>query len=340
MRELKVLRPGDLPPEYVTLRRQREDIQPLLEERTPENAGPDGRKPSWLKARAPGMGEYLHIKRLMRAKTLHTVCEEAHCPNMGECWGHGTATFMILGDVCTRSCSYCAVSTGLPEGLDEGEPLRIAEAVKAMSLKHAVITSVNRDDLPDGGARAFAETIRQIRALQPDCSVEVLTPDFKGDLDAVALVVEARPEIFSHNLETVERLYRFIRPGGRYARALRVLAHAKELDPGGLTKSGIICGMGETWDELLQAMGDLVAVGIEILTLGQYLRPSPRHLPIDRYYTPDEFAELKRIGEREIGFRHVEAGPLVRSSYHAREQVESIIGGADSERFQSGLVER
>lgn len=340
MRELKVLRPGDLPPEYAALRRQREEIQPLLEERTPENAGPDGRKPNWLKARAPGMGEYLHIKRLVRAKTLHTVCEEARCPNMGECWGHGTATFMILGDICTRSCSYCAVTTGMPERLDEQEPLRVAEAVKAMSLKHAVITSVNRDDLADGGARIFAETIRQVRALSPDCSVEVLTPDFKGDLDAVAVVVEARPEIFSHNLETVERLYRFIRPGGRYARALRVLGHAKDLKPSGLTKSGIICGMGETRDELLQSMQDLAAVGIEILTLGQYLRPSPRHLPIDRYYTPDEFAELKRIGEEEIGFRHVEAGPLVRSSYHAREQVDSIIGCAASGRPRMELVER
>jgi lipoic acid synthetase len=340
MRDLKVIQPGQLPLEYAALRRQREEIQPLLAERTPENAGPDGRKPSWLKARAPGMGEYVNLKRLMRAKTLHTVCEEAHCPNMGECWGHGTATFMILGDICTRSCSYCAVTTGMPGILDEEEPRRVAQAVKAMSLKHAVITSVNRDDLDDGGARVFAETIRQIRALQPDCSVEVLTPDFKGDLAAVAVVVEARPEIFSHNLETVERLYRFIRPGGRYARALNVLAHAKDLEPSGLTKSGIICGMGETRDELLAAMQDLASVGIEILTLGQYLRPSPRHLPIDRYYTPQEFAELKRIGEAEIGFRHVEAGPLVRSSYHAREQVNSIIGGAHGERPQTAIVEQ
>jgi len=340
MRDLKVIQPGELPLEYEALRRQREAIQPLLAERTPENAGPDGRKPKWLKARAPGTGEYVNLKRLMRAKTLHTVCEEAHCPNMGECWGHGTATFMILGDICTRSCSYCAVTTGMPGGLDEDEPPRVAQAVKAMSLKHAVITSVNRDDLADGGAGVFAETIRQIRALMPNCSVEVLTPDFKGDLDAVAVVVQARPEIFSHNLETVERLYRFIRPGGRYSRALRVLSHAKDLEPSGLTKSGIICGMGETRDELLEAMQDLAEVGIEILTLGQYLRPSPRHLPIDRYYTPDEFAELKRIGENEIGFRHVEAGPLVRSSYHAREQVDSIIGGAHGERAQAGIVER
>jgi lipoic acid synthetase len=242
---------------------------------------------------------------------------------------------MSLGDICTRSCSYCAVTTGMPELLDQEEPLRVAEAVRAMALRHAVITSVNRDDLPDGGAGVFAATIRRIREFAPDCSVEVLTPDFKGNFAAVARVVEARPEIFSHNLETVARLYRFIRPGGRYERALRVLEHAKALEPTGLTKSGVICGMGETRDELIQAMRDLADVGIEILTLGQYLRPSPRHLPIDRYYTPDEFAELKRTGEDDIGFKHVEAGPLVRSSYHAREQVDAIVGGAHSERRRS-----
>ncbi len=332
MRELKVVQPGGLPTEYETLRQQREEMQPLLEDRAPINAGPEGRKPHWLKARAPGTGEYVNLKRLMRAKALHTVCEEAHCPNMGECWGQGTATFIILGDICTRSCSYCAVNTGMPEGLDEEEPMRVAEAVRAMELQHAVITSVNRDDLPDGGAGIFAETIRAIRRLVPDCSVEVLTPDFKGDLEAVEIVVDARPEIFSHNLETVSRLYRFIRPGGRYDRALEVIAHSKTVDPAVLTKSGIICGMGERQDELHKAMSDLHEVGIEILTLGQYLRPSARHLPIDRYYTPDEFADLKRIGEDEIGFEHVEAGPLVRSSYHAREQVESIGGGSFSQR--------
>jgi lipoic acid synthetase len=332
MRELKIWQHGELPLEYAALRQQREEMQPLLQERTPTGAGPNGRKPSWLKARAPGMGEYTNLKRLMRAKTLHTVCEEAHCPNIGECWGQGTATFMILGDICTRSCSYCAVATGMPEGLDEDEAMRVAEAVKAMGLRHAVITSVNRDDLPDGGSRIFAETIRAIRALAPGCSVEVLTPDFKGDLDAVSTVVAARPEIFSHNLETVRRLYRFIRPGGRYERALEVLEHSKTIDPSALTKSGVICGMGETRDELVEAMNDLADAGIEILTLGQYLRPSPRHLPIDRYYTPGEFAELKRLGELEIGFKHVEAGPLVRSSYHAREQVESIGGGSYSQR--------
>jgi lipoic acid synthetase len=331
MRELKVFHQGVLPLEYAALRQQREEMQPLLQERTPTGAGPEGRKPSWLKARAPGMGEYANLKRLMRAKTLHTVCEEAQCPNMGECWGQGTATFMILGDICTRSCSYCAVTTGMPGSLDQNEPLRVAEAVEAMNLKHAVITSVNRDDLPDGGAAIFAETIRAIRRLAPGCSVEVLTPDFKGDPTAVAAVVEARPEIFSHNLETVRRLYRFIRPGGRYERALEVLHHSKTINPTVLTKSGVICGMGETRDELAEAMADLANVGTEILTLGQYLRPSPHHLPIDRYYTPDEFAELKRLGEEEIGFKHVEAGPLVRSSYHAREQVESIGCGSHSQ---------
>jgi lipoic acid synthetase len=332
MRKLRVLQPDELPREYASLQQQRKEIQPLLQERVPENAGPDGRKPPWLKARAPGTGEYTNLKRLMRAKTLHTVCEEAHCPNMGECWGQGTATFMILGDVCTRSCSYCAVTTGKPGPLDEDEPARVAQAVKAMGLRHVVITSVDRDDLLDGGAGVFAETIREIRQLAPACSVEVLTPDFKGKLDAVAKVVQARPEVFGHNLETVRRLYRFIRPGGRYDRALSVLEHAKSLDPTVLTKSGIICGMGERRDELIEAMRDLRGVGIEILTLGQYLRPSPQHLPIDRYYTPQEFAELKRLGEETLGFKHVEAGPLVRSSYHAREQVESIAGGSFSER--------
>ncbi len=332
MRDLKVLQANELPLEYAALRRQREEMQPLLLDRVPMNAGPGGRKPAWLKARAPGTGEYTNLKRLMRAKTLHTVCEEAHCPNIGECWGQGTATFMILGEICTRSCAYCAVTTGLPEEVDADEPLRVAEAVRAMGLKHAVITSVNRDDLSDGGSGVFAATIRRIRELAPSCSVEVLTPDFKGDLAAVEAVMEARPEIFSHNLETVRRLYRFVRPGGRYDRALEVLEHAKGYDPTVLTKSGVICGMGETREELVEAMRDLADTGVEILTLGQYLRPSPQHLPIDRFYTPDEFAELKRIGEEELGFRHVEAGPLVRSSYHAREQVEAIGGGSFCER--------
>jgi lipoic acid synthetase len=318
--------PGDLPVEYAMLRAQREEMAPLLAERAPANAGPDGRKPAWLKVRAPGGPNYLHLQKLVRGLALHTVCEEAHCPNIGECWQSGTATFMILGDVCTRSCRYCAVATGMPETLDEDEPRRLAEAIAELGLKHVVITSVNRDDLPDGGAHIFAAVIREVRARVPDCSIEVLVPDFKGDPDAVATVVGARPDIFNHNLETVEPLYRFIRPGGRYRRALDVLAGAKRLEPEMLTKSGIILGMGEKQDDLLRAMRDLRAAGVDILTLGQYLRPSPKHLPIDRYVTPAEFAQLKQIGE-SIGFKHVEAGPLVRSSYHAREQVEGIAGG-------------
>jgi lipoic acid synthetase len=308
------------------LRAQREACAPLQAERVPENAGPGGCKPRWLKVRAPGGPNYVRLQRLMRGLRLHTVCEEAGCPNVGECWEAGTATFMILGDICTRACRYCAVTTGRPNPVDEDEPRRLAEAVAALGLRHAVVTSVNRDDLPDGGARIFAAVIREIRARIPDCSVEVLTPDFKGNLDAVATVVAARPDIFNHNLETVERLYRFVRPGGRYRRALDVLRHAKRLAPDLLTKSGIIVGMGETRDELRRAMEDLRAADVDILTLGQYLRPSPWHWPIDRYYTPDEFAELRALG-LALGFRHVEAGPLVRSSYHAREQVDGIAGG-------------
>ncbi len=325
---LPILPPSSraLPAEYEMLRAQREEAAHLLEERFPKNAGPGGRKPAWLKVRAPGGHNYVRLKSLMRGQGLHTVCEEAGCPNIGECWQAGTATFMILGEICTRACRYCAVTTGKPESVDEDEPRRLAEAVEALRLRHVVITSVNRDDLPDGGAHIFAAAIREVRARVPDCSVEVLTPDFKGDLDAVATVVEARPDVFNHNLETVESLYRFVRPGGRYRRALAVLEGAKRLDPELLTKSGIILGMGEPWEELVRAMRDLRSVGVQILTLGQYLRPSPWHLPIDRYYTPGEFAELRQIG-RSLGFQHVEAGPLVRSSYHAREQVEEIAGG-------------
>ncbi|MGH7545539.1 MAG: lipoyl synthase [Gemmatimonadota bacterium] len=291
----------------------------------------------WLRVRLP-VGEEVatvrHLQTTLRSRNLHTVCEEAHCPNIGECWESGTATFMILGDVCTRSCRYCAVTTGMPQTLDQDEPRRLAEAVAELGLKHAVITSVNRDDLPDGGAHIFAAVIRGIRARIPDCSVEVLVPDFKGDLEAVQTVVAARPDIFNHNLETVEPLYRFVRPGGRYRRALEVLAHAKRLEPEMLTKSGIILGMGETRPDLERALRDLREAGVDVLTLGQYLRPSPKHLPIDRYVTPAEFAEWKRWGE-SIGFPHVEAGPLVRSSYHAREQVESIAGGPVGTRASS-----
>ena len=285
------------------------------------------RKPAWLRVQAPGGPNYLALKHLMRDLQLHTVCEEAHCPNIGECWEHRAATFMILGDVCTRNCAYCAVAHGTPRPLDPGEPARLAEAVARMGLKHVVITSVDRDDLPHGGAEVFAACVAEIRRRLPETSVEVLIPDFKGSDAALRIAVAARPDILNHNLETIERLYRLARPGGRYPRALELLRRAKELDPGLLTKSGIICGLGEDWDELLVAMRDLRAQRVDILTLGQYLRPSAAHLPITRYYTPDEFAELKRLGVA-MGFRHVEAGPLVRSSYHAWEQVERATASA------------
>ena len=280
------------------------------------------RKPPWLKVKAPGGPNYLALKHMMRDLKLHTVCEEAHCPNIGECWEHKAATFMILGDVCTRNCAYCAVAHGTPLPLDAGEPRRLGDAVAQMGLKHVVITSVDRDDLPNGGAEVFAACIAEIRRRLPETSVEVLIPDFKGNPDALRIVVAARPDILNHNLETIARLYRIARPGGRYHRALELLERAKELNPDLLTKSGIICGLGEDWDELLVAMRDLRAAQVDILTIGQYLRPSDQHLPIARWYTPDEFAELKRYG-MGLGFRHVESGPLVRSSYHAWEQVEA-----------------
>ena len=279
------------------------------------------RKPAWLKVKAPGGTNYVGVKHLMRELGLNTVCEEAHCPNIGECWEHKTATFMILGDVCTRNCSYCAVAHGTPAPYDAEEPVRLAEAVTKMGLEHVVITSVDRDDLPNGGAEAFAACVTEIRQRDPETSVELLIPDFKGSDTALQLVVDARPDILNHNLETVARLYRIARPGGRYDRALRLLRRAKELDPEVITKSGMMCGLGEDWDELLVAMRDLREQDVDILTLGQYLRPSGGHLPVARFYTPDEFSQLREFG-RELGYRHVEAGPLVRSSYHAWEQVQ------------------
>ena len=285
-------------------------------------SGEPARKPSWLKVKAPGGPNYIALKQMMRDLKLHTVCEEAHCPNIGECWEHKAATFMILGDVCTRNCAYCAVAHGTPAPLDAGEPQRLADAVAQMGLQHVVITSVDRDDLPNGGAEMFAESIQEIRRRLPETSIEVLIPDFKGNREALRIVVDAKPDILNHNLETIARLYRIARPGGRYARALELLNRAKDLNPESLTKSGIICGLGEDWDELLVAMRDLRAARVDILTIGQYLRPSDEHLPIARWYTPDEFAELKRYG-LALGFRHVESGPLVRSSYHAWEQVEA-----------------
>jgi lipoic acid synthetase len=280
------------------------------------------RKPSWLKVKAPGGPNYLRLKHLMRELDLHTVCEEAHCPNVGECWEHGTATFMILGDVCTRNCAYCAVAHGRPPKFDPAEPSRVAEAARAMNLRHLVITSVDRDDLPDFGAWAFAETIRQVHDAVPGCSVEVLVPDFQGDVDAIRTVLEARPEIYNHNTETVPRLYKKARPGGRYERVREIFRTSKRLAPDIPTKTGIILGMGETNEEVLQTMRELREVDVDILTLGQYLRPSDDHIRLDRYVTPDEFAMFRREG-LTMGFKHVESAPLVRSSYHAWEQVQA-----------------
>ncbi len=285
------------------------------------------RKPGWLKVKAPGGPSYATLKGLMRELGLHTVCEEARCPNIGECWEHKAATFMILGDVCTRNCTYCAVAHGTPRPYDAAEPVRLAEAVERMGLRHVVITSVDRDDLPNGGAEAFAACIREIRARLPDTSVEVLIPDFKGSEAALRIVMEAEPDILNHNLETAERLYRLARPGGRYDRALELLARARRMAPDALTKSGIILGLGEEWDEVVRCLQDLRRSDVNIVTLGQYLRPSDGHLPIARYYTPVEFAELREIGE-SLGFAHVESSPLTRSSYHAWSQIDQARGAA------------
>ncbi len=281
------------------------------------------RRPDWIKVRAPQGEQYEQIQTLMRRASLHTVCQEAGCPNMGECWGSGTATFLILGDVCTRSCRFCDVKHGRPEPLDWEEPERVAQAVKEMGLQHAVITSVNRDERDDGGAPIFAAIIRRIRELQPGCSVEVLIPDFKGSLDALKIVMDARPEILNHNIETVPSLFKKVQPQDRYEWSEAVLRNAKVLDPETLTKSGIMLGLGETLDEVRAVMRDLREWDVDILTIGQYLQPSRRHLPIERYYTLEEFAELKAYG-LEIGFKWVESAPLVRSSYHAVEQVRAL----------------
>ena len=278
-------------------------------------------KPEWLKAKAP-VGENFHnLKKLARSLGLHTVCESAQCPNIGECWNHRTATFMLLGDICTRRCGFCAVPKGKPGPIDTDEPRRVAEAVATLGLKHAVVTSVNRDDDNLGGARTFAETIRQIRELSPGCRVEVLIPDFQGLGEALRIVLEARPDALNHNTETVPRLYRVVRSGARYERSLRLLENAKKFSPGMVTKSGVMVGLGETITELVDVFRDLNSRGVDILTVGQYLRPSRDHLPIARFYTPEEFAYLKQEALR-FGFRHVESGPLVRSSYHAHEQAD------------------
>jgi len=279
------------------------------------------RKPAWLKVKAPGGTGFVGVRGLMRDLKLNTVCEEAHCPNIGECWDHRAATFMILGDVCTRNCAYCAVAHGTPQTLDTDEPRRLAEAVAAMGMRHIVVTSVDRDDLPNGGAEQFADVVIQTRLRSPGTTVELLIPDFKGSEEALRIVVEAKPDILNHNLETVPRLYRIARPGGRYDRALELLARVKRMDPAMRSKSGLMVGLGEQWDELLAAIRDLRAAGCDILTLGQYLRPSAQHLPVARFYTPEEFGQLKDFAE-SLGFRHVLSGPLVRSSYHAWEQAE------------------
>lgn len=289
------------------------------------------RKPEWLKVRSPGGNNYRRLKSLMRGQRLHSVCEEAGCPNIGECWEAGTATFLILGDVCTRACKYCAIAHGMPTELDEDEPRRVAEAVAELELNHVVITSVNRDELDDGGAGIFAETIRLTREARPGCTIEVLTPDFKGDEAAIATVSRAKPDIYAHNLETVERLHPSARPGGRYWRSISFLGYAKRLDPEMLTKSGIMVGLGETPDEIRQAMVDLRKAGVDIMTVGQYLRPSEHHAPVARWVTPQEFAEWKRVGELELGFSHVESGALVRSSYHAETQARTVGAGGVGE---------
>ncbi len=285
----------------------------------PSQPPPLVRRPEWLKVRLPGGEKYTELKALVRRQGLHTVCESARCPNVAECWGHGTATFMILGNLCTRACGFCAVPHGRPEGLDTDEPRRVAEAVRAMGLDYAVVTSVNRDDLEDGGARIFAETIRALRRAVPGCKVEVLIPDFRGNWAALKTVIEARPEVLNHNTETVPRLYRRVRMGAVYQRSLELLRRAKQLAPHLPTKSGLMLGLGETYEEILQTLRDLRAQQVDIVTVGQYLQPTQHHLPVVRFYHPEEFARLKRDGEA-LGLRHVEAGPLVRSSYHAHEQ--------------------
>jgi lipoic acid synthetase len=298
----------------------RERVNPAQMDTTPR------RRPDWIKVGMPSGDTYAWLKDMMRSKELHTVCEEAGCPNMGECWGSGTATFLILGDVCTRRCGFCDIKHGKPEAIDWDEPERVAQAVRAMDLKHAVITSVDRDDDNLGGARIFASVIERIRALQPGCSVEVLIPDFRGDEEALRIVMDAHPEILNHNLETVPRLFARVQPSDRLEWSRAVLTNAKKMDNRVLTKSGIMLGLGETLDEVREVMRMLREWEVDILTIGQYLQPSRKHLPIERYYTLEEFADLKAYGE-EIGFGWVESQPLVRSSYHAVEQVKALYRG-------------
>jgi lipoic acid synthetase len=285
------------------------------------------KRPGWLRAPAPAGANYEALKDLVTRLKLHTVCESAACPNVGECWNHRTATFMILGNVCTRRCGFCAVQKGIPLEVDQDEPRRVAEAVAALGLRFAVLTSVNRDDRKDGGADLFAQTIRAIRERVPGCGVEVLVPDFQGSRDAMKIVMDARPDVLNHNTETVPRLYRQVRLGARYHRSLEMLEYAKQLRPEIPTKSGLMLGLGETMEEVAQVMRDLRAHQVDILTLGQYLRPSAKHLPIVRYVSPAEFAELKALGQ-SMGFAHVESGPLVRSSYHAADATATAVPAA------------
>jgi lipoic acid synthetase len=283
------------------------------------------RRPEWLRVRFPGGDNYHELKRLIRGLALHTVCESARCPNIGECWSHRTATFMILGNLCTRRCAFCAVPKGVPLEPDWDEPSRVAEAAETMGLKYVVVTSVDRDDLEDGGAAVFALTIEALRRRVPECKVEVLIPDFRGSDESLAIVLRARPVVLNHNLETVPRLYPVARRGSRYERSLRLLARSREIEPSVPTKSGLMVGLGETFDELQEVLRDLSSVGVDLVTIGQYLRPSGQQLPVARFYTPEEFAVLRQEGQR-LGIRHVESGPLVRSSYHAHEQTSALRG--------------
>ena len=292
------------------------------------------RKPPWLSVRAPGSPEYLRLKKLMDQLDLRTVCQEATCPNIGECWHHGTATFMILGDVCTRSCGYCNVTHGKPNPVDLAEPRRLSAAVAHLGLRHVVITSVDRDDLADGGASAFADTITAVKNAQANCRVEVLIPDFSGRETDLYRVLDAGPHVLNHNVETVRRLYRIARPAGKYPRALQLLARARHYAPSIPTKSGLMVGLGEEWDEIVVTLRNLRAAGCQLLTIGQYLRPSVAHLPVARYYSPRDFDRLRDIG-LELGFGHVESGPLVRSSYHANQQTEAFISARHVEDISS-----
>lgn len=335
-RELPLVQNGSAPLQYTAADAEAETVAAIAAGERPDdglrrkaprrtvNYSRTG-KPEWLRIKATMGPNYRRLQGTMRDLSLHTVCEEAQCPNIFECWESGTATFMILGDICTRSCGFCAVKSGKPNELDWAEPKRVAEAVEAMGLKHAVITSVNRDDLLNGGSEIFHGTITEIRKVSPETSIEVLIPDYEGNWDALQITMDARPEILNHNLESVPRLYPWVRPQAIYTRSLELLQRAKAMDPEALTKTGIMVGLGETLEEIEQVMKDIAAIGVDIMTIGQYLRPSIKHLPVERYYTPEEFVQLKELGE-SLGIPHVESGALVRSSYHAREQYEKLGG--------------